>query len=249
MKICKYYLTQKLYKMIKTLNPEQIQILFLFCKQHYVNQYDLQEELVDHIASSIEEQWKQNPDLTFEHALNNTFSKFGITGFSKIKSQKELELRRKYRWHYWNYFLEFYKLPKIILTFVLTVTLCILILNIHNFIYKIIPYIILLIPFFIYYSIWIYPVKYKIRVKDNTPFMLVQQQKNYLQSSSFLLPLPIYIFNFFNSLENWYIYNFYLAFLLSFLVVSFSIALYANLTYIPKKIKEDFLKHYKEFAE
>lgn len=76
---------------IRKLTDDEIERLFSFCAKHYVPEYDLQIELVDHLASGIEEQWLKNPELPFPIALNNTFDKFGIYGFGKIKSQKEKE--------------------------------------------------------------------------------------------------------------------------------------------------------------
>jgi hypothetical protein len=39
--------------------------------------YDLQSELVDHLANAIETQWQENPKLSFNEALNKEF-KFGV---------------------------------------------------------------------------------------------------------------------------------------------------------------------------
>ena len=43
------------------LTTEQIDQLYRFTRQHYVEWYDLQTELVDHLANAIEEQWQENP--------------------------------------------------------------------------------------------------------------------------------------------------------------------------------------------
>ena len=51
------------------LNKEQIDRLYEFTRQHYVYWYDLQTELVDHMANSIETKWQQNPKIDFEDAL------------------------------------------------------------------------------------------------------------------------------------------------------------------------------------
>lgn len=39
---------------MKTLSKEDIQNLYTFTRQHYVEHYDLQTELVDHLANDIE---------------------------------------------------------------------------------------------------------------------------------------------------------------------------------------------------
>jgi hypothetical protein len=38
-----------------------------------VEWYDLQSELVDHLANAIETQWQENPKLSFNEALNKEF--------------------------------------------------------------------------------------------------------------------------------------------------------------------------------
>lgn len=47
----------------------QIERLYQFTRQHYVEWYDLQTELVDHLANAIEQQWQENPNISFEDAL------------------------------------------------------------------------------------------------------------------------------------------------------------------------------------
>ena len=51
------------------LTQEQIARLYRFTREHYVEWYDLQTELVDHLANAIEEQAQQNPTLSFEALL------------------------------------------------------------------------------------------------------------------------------------------------------------------------------------
>ena len=109
--------------MSKKLSEEQVEKLFEFCRDHYVPFYDLQVELVDHMASAIEEQWETQPDLHFDKALSITFKKFGIYGFNKIKSQKQRELRKRYRRILYTMFKDFYSWPKIVLTFLFTMVL------------------------------------------------------------------------------------------------------------------------------
>ncbi|WP_430399743.1 hypothetical protein [Flavobacterium sp.] len=96
------------------LNPEQIDRLYEFTRQHYVEYYDLQTELVDHLANSIEEQWQQNPKLSFEDALKIEFKKFGVFGFSDVVEKRQVALNKKYNKLVWKHFKAFFTLPKII---------------------------------------------------------------------------------------------------------------------------------------
>ena len=82
--------------MSKKLSPRQVEDLFTFCREHYVYHYDLQLELVDHLASGIEQLWDEDPRLTYTEALWKVFGKFGIYGFAKVRKAKEKALRKKY---------------------------------------------------------------------------------------------------------------------------------------------------------
>jgi len=98
------------------LTPDQIEELYRFTRKHYVEHYDLQTELVDHLANGIEEQWKENPSLTFEEARNREFKKFGVFGFMDVVAERQKAMGRRY----WRIILKFYKewftLPKIMFT-------------------------------------------------------------------------------------------------------------------------------------
>ena len=69
------------------LSKEQIDRLYQFTSQHYVEYYDLKTELVDHLANAIEEQRAANPNISFDEALQKKFKKFGVFGFSDVVEQ------------------------------------------------------------------------------------------------------------------------------------------------------------------
>lgn len=100
-------------------NPEQIERLYRFTLEHFVEHYDLQTELVDHLSNAIEEQWTENPKLSFEDALQNEFKKFGVFGFSEVVEKRQNAMQKRYFKFVWTHFISFFKLPKIILTFAL----------------------------------------------------------------------------------------------------------------------------------
>lgn len=96
------------------LSAEQIERLYQFTRQHYVEYYDLQTELVDHLANAIEEQWQQNPKLSFEEALQIEFKKFGVFGFMDVVEQRQSALNKKYNKLVLNELKTFFSVPKII---------------------------------------------------------------------------------------------------------------------------------------
>lgn len=99
------------------LNSLQIERLYQFTRQHYVEWYDLQTELVDHLANAIEEQWQLNPKLSFEDALQIEFKKFGVFGFMDVVEKRQLALGKQYNKLVWSHFKDFFSIPKIIGTF------------------------------------------------------------------------------------------------------------------------------------
>lgn len=99
-----------------TLNQDQIQHLHTFIEKHYVEWYDVQTELVDHLATGIETQWQTNPNLSFDDVLKTEFKKFGVCGFSDVVEEKTKALNKHYWLLIWEEFKAFFTLPKIILT-------------------------------------------------------------------------------------------------------------------------------------
>lgn len=96
------------------LTSEQIERLYEFTRRHYVEYYDLQTELTDHLAHGIEAQWHENPKVSFEEALQIEFRKFGVFGFMDVVAQRRTALTKKYNGLVWQHLKEFFKLPKII---------------------------------------------------------------------------------------------------------------------------------------
>lgn len=98
------------------LNDQHILDLYKFTRQHYVEHYDVQTELVDHLANDIENIWNTNPSLSFEKARDISFKKFGVFGFMDIVEQKRKELGKKYSITLWKYAKEWFRLPKVLQT-------------------------------------------------------------------------------------------------------------------------------------
>lgn len=105
------------------LTASQIDQLFTFTRQHYVMYYDLQSELVDHLANAIEIQWHENPKLTFDEALNKEFKKFGVFGFMDVVEKKRKALNNIYYKYIWKHLKEFFTIPKILVIVLLTALL------------------------------------------------------------------------------------------------------------------------------
>jgi len=229
--------------MNRAITTEQSQQLFQFCREHYVYHYDLQVELVDHLASAIEEQWQKNPELAFEKALQHTFSKFGITGFSKIKEQKQKELRRKYNRMQWHFLLDFFSWPKILLTTACTLLLSTLFKFANNDLWIIASYFGTIFIFLIYYY-RIYPKYFKPGKIKGKRFMLLEQ----LQGTRFMIILFFQLPTFWNMFKDLAPQNNITISVISLLIIVFTIALYGQLFFVPQKIKQHFIQQFPEFA-
>ncbi|WP_026809410.1 hypothetical protein [Arenibacter latericius] len=97
-------------------NPTQIQELYTFTRDHFVEHYDLQTELVDHLSNGIEAQWKENPQLNFKEALNREFKKFGVFGFQDVISERVKAMEKRYLAYIWRFFKDYFTFPKVALT-------------------------------------------------------------------------------------------------------------------------------------
>ncbi|OAD46305.1 hypothetical protein [Polaribacter atrinae] len=99
------------------LSENQIDELYKFTRKHYVYYYDVQTELVDHLANDIESIWHAQPDLSFEQAREISFKKFGIFGFMDVVESRQKAMNKRY----WKIILRFAKewftIPKIVITF------------------------------------------------------------------------------------------------------------------------------------
>lgn len=102
------------------LSQEEVQKLFAFVKSKYVRYVDLQYELVDHLASSIEDIQEADPKVSFEAALKKTYSRFPITGFTHFVENKQKALSRYWNKAVFRHVREYFKLPKIILLCILS---------------------------------------------------------------------------------------------------------------------------------
>jgi len=100
------------------LTPEQIQQLYKFTRQHFVEHYDVQTELVDHLANDIEQIWQEKPNLSFEDARSISFKKFGVFGFMDVYAAKQGALQKKYMNILWQHAKAWFRLPKIITTII-----------------------------------------------------------------------------------------------------------------------------------
>src|SRR6187549_2909163 len=90
------------------LTTGQIDMISMYCEHRGVAYYDVQLELVDHIADIIEQLQKENPQLAFKEALELAGSRFSKAEFDAIVASKRNQLlarfMRLWRKEFYAYF-------------------------------------------------------------------------------------------------------------------------------------------------
>jgi hypothetical protein len=239
--------------MNKKLTEAQIDELFSFCKRKGVKHYDLQIELVDHLASSIEQRWLENPELILAEALPAAYKQFGINGFSKFQEIKEKALRKKYTRLQWQYIGEFYRLPKIILTIALSLSLYTAIrLSTDSTILSLIILGIYAFALLIYFGVF-HQNKSQLELNTGKLFLQIEYLRSVRRTLLAVGFMPIYLLN----ITNLIIREFHLTqagisvleLITSFLITFFVFILIAMYSYIPKRIKDDFTRDFPQFVK
>jgi len=78
--------------------------------------------------------------------------------------------------------------------------------------------------------------------------MLIEYMNSIQLAVILISQLPISMFNISRSLDSYAIYQSWALVLISFLIVSFNIALWGYFFYIPQKVKQHFNEQFPEFA-
>lgn len=221
----------------------QIETLYVFTRKHFVEWYDVQTELVDHLANGIEALWKENPSITFDEALHIEFKKFGIFGFSELVEQKTNALSKFYIKEVFKYLKEYFKLPKIIITFFSVWVLIKLMQLFENKNYFVIPVVLIVFVYLIFYA-----TKESIRVKKNYK----ETGKKWLfeningQMGGFiqLFNIGIYFPLISNSKTEWSLMS---QFIFSFCIVLYVLFIYISFKLVSPKLKHKFSKEHPEY--
>lgn len=226
------------------LTAQQIDQLYTFSRQHYVEWYDLQSELVDHLANAIETQWQENPKLNFDEVLNKEFQKFGVFWFMEVVEEKQKFLDKKYRKLIWEFYKEFFRLPKIILTIALIYGLNTVVNFFEN-------------PKDVFLGVYFFTLIFAFVLFLKTRKQLKQKEKRTgkkwlfedYERGSVTIPLMILLFNSavfsFNKISLWQMeYSIIASSILVFIVLY----VFIQLKIIPNKVSEELAKTYPKYS-
>lgn len=226
------------------LSAEQIEQLFDFTKKHYVEHYDVQVELVDHLANSIEDQWKENPNVLFEEALQTEFKKFGIFGFTGLVEQKQSDLHKYYNKMLLREVLRFISIPKAIITVAMYLSIFFFLKKTEYF--GEIVMLSLILGSFLFYSIISFRFIYKIRKQQK-----IQGKKWLIQSVTqalFSLPL-IGAGGYYQMVSSFFEKQFELSFVGLHFLTTFSLLQFICIYILHRIIKPKLLQSIKEIEK
>jgi hypothetical protein len=225
------------------LTKQQIQDLYKFTRQHYVEWYDLQSELVDHLANDIEQIWKQEPNITFDEAKQKSFKKFGVFGFMDIVEQRHKALNKRYFRLFWKEFKGFFTIPKIIFTVSLffAVLFFIRLVNYNKYIIFTMVLVILIIPFI---HMCKNSRKIKLKVKKTGRKYMFEDHISNLGFGGGLIQFPIQILIRFVDSSGW---TFTTEVLFTSILVICMLTFYILIFIIPPKVRAIIAKEHPEY--
>ena len=224
------------------ISQDQIQSLYQFTSDHYVEYYDLQTELVDHLANAIEQQWQENNKVSFSDALHIEFKKFGIFGFMDVVEKRQISLTKKYNNLVINNLKNFFTIPKtVLILMVVGIIFYLLEMFQHNIPLIQILFSILTIIFIIGIAILSKRNK-KITLKTKKKWLLKEIIFGYGSISGLInIPIQLAIYNKSDNYHNWVL------FLFSFLIIILVLVEYIVLILIPSKAEIYLKETYPEY--
>jgi len=98
----------------RKITKEEIKLLDAFCKKKDVIYVDLRLEIVDHLADSMEELWEENPEMSFQKALQTVYKRFGIFGFLDVVGEHQNRMTKRYMKLFWKTIVEVVAWPRIV---------------------------------------------------------------------------------------------------------------------------------------
>jgi len=234
--------------MDKKLTEEQVTKLFAFCLKNEIYAYDLQIEIVDHLASSIEDQWLKNPDMSFGWALKNATQKFGKYGLKQLERKIKRQLRRNFNLILWDYFLQYFRWPKLIITSALFLSIFTLIRITPNNHWVIMTIAVSLSVFSIYYHYFIFPKKLDIILPAQKQFEILDYLKNINAKMGSVVQLPFVAMLFSKHMILQHSNVIWKEATISLVFSILIVLLYGYFFFLPNKIREYFYRNYFEIA-
>lgn len=178
------------------LNKQQIDILYQYCECKSVRYYDVQTELVDHLADAIEKLHSEKSALNFRELLSCVDAQFSENEFALIVKNKSSLIRKKYWRLYKEELIQFFTIPKIFLL----ISLYLLLFLLQDYIPKDFLFIGFYLPPFLYNFIQFILWKKKLKTNfgrniydSKLPLMSLKMLK-WFTERIIILTLPVLLF-------------------------------------------------------
>ncbi len=225
------------------LSQDQIQELFQFTRKHFVEHYDLQTELVDHLANGIEEQMAVQPKLTFKEALNLEFKKFGVFGFHEVIKEKTNAMHKRYWKIFLRFYKEYFKLPKVLMLFGASILFFLVLRELPIAIGKYVPGVSLLLVL-VFFLVFTFRNKRKQKAKTRKWLLedMIAANGNIFLVLNFALQILIS-----SNFIEWPLESFLGTFMVSFGVVLLFLLFHVMVNVIPPKAEELLAETYPEY--
>lgn len=228
---------------MRQLSDNEITALYQFTREHFVEHYDVQTELVDHMANDIEAIWRETPSLSFTEARNRAFKKFGVFGFMGVVEEKQKQMNKKYFKLICSFAKAWFQLPKLLST----VTLFLFFY--YSLQYQITFYLLIGVLFVtavldVYFSLRLKRIANKRFKQTGKKWMLEDYIFNTAALSSILIGSNL--FNFYSLLVNKPVHG-TTAFLTALILTALVLYCYITLVVIPKKSEELLTTQYPEY--
>jgi hypothetical protein len=225
------------------LTQDQIKELYKFTREHFVEHYDLQTELVDHLANGIEQQMALQPKMTFKEALNLEFKKFGIFGFHDVIKEKSDAMHKRYWKIFFRFYREYFKLPKVLMLFAASTLLFLVLRAMPAETSKYIPGMVILIVL-VLFLINFFRNRRKQRAKHRKWLLedMIAANGNIFLYLNFALQILL-----FPNLIKWPLASPFFMFIVAFVVVLIGILFHVMVNVIPKKTEELLAETYPEY--
>lgn len=91
------------------LNKEQIIDIRNFVSDQGIRYYDVQLEIIDHVACKAEDLMTVDPNLTLDEVITQTHADFGVSGFVVVEDAMRKSLRKRYWRLFGTIFLSYLK--------------------------------------------------------------------------------------------------------------------------------------------
>ncbi len=218
------------------LSRGQTEKLMEFTRKKGVRYFDLQVEIVDHLAKDIEAIIKDEPELDFEEALLKSYKKFGLFGFAHLVRDKEIALLEEARKRGKAFRNSLLKSPQFFL-FIGILVFIYFANNIHWILGVCLLGMLWLIDVYLSISkwMWLKKLKHKLSFTDT----------NYWYSDTFWVILVYFSFKLFDKVFDWPIFKLPITYAIFFIALSILFIIKVHLKYkdfenIKNRVQREF---------